>query len=128
MERFLKLTFGDNITVVDVSSIQCIESDLANPTTVSIYTSLIGPNQIIEVVSSETDSVSSQIAFRNSIYNAIEKSNKTLSSKNTFIEPIFPAGITIESVTVGSRNNAIYEGDQALDTGGGIKYPAQSLS
>jgi hypothetical protein len=118
MERFLKLLFGNDITVVDVSSIQCIESDLANPTTVSIYTSLIGPNQIINVVSSETDSVSSQIAFRNSIYNAIEKSNKTLSSKNTFIEPIFPADITIESVKVGSRAIAIYPGDQATDTGG----------
>lgn len=121
MERFLKLSFGDNITVVDVSSIQCIESYLDNPTTVLIYTGLIGPNQIIEVVSSETDSVSSQIAFRNSIYNAIEKSNKTLSSKNTFLEPIFPADITIDSVTVGSK-------DQATGTGGLTGDAIKSLS
>ena len=113
MERFLKLSFGDNITLVDVSSIQCIESNLDNPTTVLIHTSLIGPNQKITIESSETVSTSSQISFRDSIYNAIEKSNKTLSSKNTFIEPKIPNNITIESVKVGSDNTAIDTGVKA---------------
>lgn len=104
MERFLKLTCGNDVTIINVSSIQVIEATLDDPTTVSIYTSLIGLNQVIKIVSSENVSVSNQIAFRNSIYNAIEKLNRTLSSKNTFIEPVMPTNITIDSISIGSKD------------------------
>ena len=103
MEKFLKLTAGSNVTLLNASSIQFVATTLANPTLVDVLYAAGGAtagSDTIRITSSATATASGQAAFRDAIYDAIELANRASSNPDSFIVPVLPAGITIASAAL----------------------------
>lgn len=101
MEKFLKLTAGSNVTILNASSIQFVATTLANPTLVDVLYGAGGAtagSDSVRITSSATATAAEQAAFRDAIYDAIESANKASTNPESFIVPVLPAGITIASV------------------------------
>jgi hypothetical protein len=101
MEKFLKLTAGSNVTLINVSSIQFVATTLANPTVVDVLIGAGGAGtttDIVSITSSATATDAAKAAFRDAIYAAIEAANKPNSNPDAFIVPVLPAGTAIASV------------------------------
>jgi hypothetical protein len=101
MEKFLKLTAGSNVTLINVSSIQFVATTLANPTVVDVLIGAGGAGtttDIVSITSSATATDAAKAAFRDAIYAAIENANKATSNPDAFIVPVLPTGTTIASV------------------------------
>jgi hypothetical protein len=104
MEKFLKLTAGSNVTLLNASSIQFVATTLANPTLVDVLYAAGGAtagSDTIRITSSTTTATAAeQVAFRDAIYDAIELANRASSNPDSFIVPVLPAGITIASAAL----------------------------
>jgi hypothetical protein len=103
MEKFLKLTAGSNVTLLNASSIQFVATTLANPTLVDVLYGAGGAtagSDTVRITSSATATATEQAAFRDAIYAAIEEANKASSNPNSLIEPALPTGITIASAAL----------------------------
>ena len=103
MEKFLKLTAGSNVTLLNASSIQFVAATLANPTLVDVLYGAGGAtagSDTIRITSSATATAAAQAAFRDAIYDAIELANRASSNPDSFIVPALPTGITIASAAL----------------------------
>jgi hypothetical protein len=103
MEKFLKLTAGSNVTILNASSIQFVATTLASTTLVDVLYAAGGAtagSDIVRISSSTTATSAEQIAFRDAIYDAIELANRASSNPDSFIVPVLPTGITIASVAL----------------------------
>jgi hypothetical protein len=103
MEKFLKLTAGSNVTLLNAASIQFVATTLANPTLVDVLYAAGGAtagSDSVRITSSATATTADQVAFRDAIYNAIEEANKSSSNPNSLIVPVLPTGITIASAAL----------------------------
>jgi hypothetical protein len=103
MEKFLKLTAGSNVTLLNASSIQFVATTLANPTLVDVLYGAGGAtagSDTIRITSSATATAAAQAAFRDAIYDAIELANRASSNPDSFIVPALPTGITIASAAL----------------------------
>lgn len=103
MEKFLKLTAGSNVTLLNASSIQFVATTLADPTLIDVLYAAGGATagtDSVRITSSATTTAASQAAFRNAIYDAIESANRAGSNPDSFIVPALPAGTTIASVAL----------------------------
>ena len=101
MEKFLKLTAGSNVTLLNASSIQFVATTLANPTLVDVLYAAGGAtagSDTIRITSSAT--AAEQVAFRDAIYAAVELANRASSNPDSFIVPALPTGITIASAAL----------------------------
>lgn len=103
MEKFLKLTAGSNVTLLNASSIQFVATTLANPTLIDVLYAAGGATagtDSVRITSSATATAEGQAAFRDAIYSAIEEANKSASNPDSFIIPALPSGTTIASVAL----------------------------
>lgn len=103
MEKFLKLTAGSNVTLLNASSIQFVATTLADPTLIDVLYAAGGATagtDSVRITSSATTTAASQAAFRNAIYDAIESANRSTSNPDSFIVPALPTGTTIASVAL----------------------------
>ena len=103
MEKFLKLTAGSNITLLNASSIQFVATTLASTTLVDVLYGAGGAtagSDTVRISSSTTATAAEQVAFRDAIYDAIELANRASSNPDSFIVPVLPTGITISSVAL----------------------------
>jgi hypothetical protein len=103
MEKFLKLTAGSNVTLLNASSIQFVATTLANPTLVDVLYAAGGAtagSDTIRITSSATATAAEQVAFRDAIYAAVELANRASSNPDSFIVPALPTGITIASAAL----------------------------
>lgn len=103
MEKFLKLTAGSNVTLLNASSIQFVATTLANPTLVDVLYAAGGATagtDIVRITSSATAAAADQAAFRDAIYAAIEEANKAATNPDSFVVPVLPTGVTIASVAL----------------------------
>lgn len=103
MEKFLKLTAGSNVTLLNASSVQFVATTLADPTLIDVLYAAGGATagtDSVRITSSATATATEQAAFRDAIYAAIEQANKSASNPDSFVIPALPAGITIASVAL----------------------------
>jgi hypothetical protein len=103
MEKFLKLTAGSNVTILNASSIQFVATTLASNTLVDVLYGAGGAtaaSDTVRITSSTTATAAEQVAFRDAIYDAIELANRASSNPDSFIVPVLPTGITISSVAL----------------------------
>ena len=103
MEKFLKLTAGSNVTLLNAASIQFVATTLANPTLIDVLYAAgatTAGTDIVRITSSATATATAQAEFRDAIYAAIEVANKPNSNPDAFIIPALPAGTTIASVAL----------------------------
>jgi hypothetical protein len=103
MEKFLKLTAGSNVTILNASSIQFVATTLASSTLVDVLYGAGGAtaaSDTVRITSSTTATAAEQVAFRDAIYDAIELANRASSNPDSFIVPVLPTGITISSVAL----------------------------
>ena len=103
MKKFLKLTAGSNVTLLNAASIQFVATTLANPTLIDVLYAAGGATagtDSVRITSSATATATAQAAFRDAIYAAIENANKAVTNPDAFIVPALPTGTTIASVAL----------------------------